>query len=181
MKTIQLLKSPKLKPLGLLTYLQLSACLKVDRFSMAFLTGIWFLAWEWVKKIQTIPQLLQSCAAFLFFIYMLVYAGLWFMTEAPGFAVKQIIDNKERKVCKIILQATRRDLESDFFPLLPLPWLLKEWACVNFFFLPLSTFSISVVCKEDITFALESRVNLLNTEMRDRWKWNAILMLWFRS
>lgn len=36
MKTIQLLKSPKLKPLGLLIYLQLSACLKVDIFSMHF-------------------------------------------------------------------------------------------------------------------------------------------------
>lgn len=44
MKTIQLLKSPKLKPLGLLTYLQLSACLKVDTFSVLFFDLRLFLA-----------------------------------------------------------------------------------------------------------------------------------------
>lgn len=78
------------------------------------------------------------------------HSGLWLATEAPRFAVKQSIDNKKMKIIRYsrLLEETW----SLITPLLPLPQLLDESACITeVFFFSLSIFSLLVVCKESIT------------------------------
>lgn len=159
MKTIQLLKSPKLKPLGLLIYLQLSACLKVDIFSMHFsdLRLILSLSDQGEKKSPSIALVL--CSLFVLSLYgcSTVGCGLW--QKHPGLLPSKLLIIRSGKLVQqwdAMGWQARVKLgfsASSHLLFIPLPQTAGVCVCLNFS-LPHFFFFSSWFCAEGVAVTL---------------------------